>query len=755
MGWRAGIKRVVRRVLPGERTERSGAVAASAEESGRQGAVNYRRVEWGTSLAVAALIFAFAAALAAAYERWQANRWGLLVHWNLQNWIVDHLFLGVSAVVALVCVVVLAGAGSGRRRGISWSGWLMVVVASVPLARLVATGAILEWHYAGRGGREPTALLDTIFITSLLARCVLVVAGVLYAAGLGRLWRWRLAAAVAGFPLAFDYLAEAAAESATLWRDGMPALKGIALGLKAIRDLWGGNLVLIYMLPLIFCAAAASAARRRHRGETGGFWPWKKRTWAALALVVFVVAGDQVWVRVNRRIPLGWETTRITAPLTADGYPDYLAAINALESKGVTRENNAAIVLSEIVEFPYQAQVKRKAAFAIWGAPEPGKPLFEDYDSWLAREGPARDRNSTYDEIRSAMTGPWTAAEHPALTRWLAAMEPAFTRMEAASERSVIYVPELTSDGRASGVHAEGGNESIPTVGLNDLVRACIVRAQWRLAEGDGGGFAHDLGMVLRLGRVFAHSGDGRFYMEGAYLHRKALASLQAGAASGRLGVVEAERLGDELGRLGPLPSPAGIANGRGRFYALYEICATNRRCTSGRGGDFESQYLLSWLPLNYERALREENELMDRAVAAFDMASYKRRKEAFAEMEQAFRLRAEGYLFPDLHPELLWQSGLSWGGENDNYTRSLVEMDLARLALALCVAHAREGKYPERLEDLGGAEVVDRFTERPLEYRRKGEGYVLYSLGVNLKDDGGVREGRSSADDLSVEAVR
>jgi hypothetical protein len=409
----------------------------------------------------------------------------------------------------------------------------------------------------------------------------------------------------------------------------------------------------------------------------------------------------------------------------------------------VTPENNVAIVLSEIVEFPYRDKVKRKAAFAIWGVPEPGSPLFEDYDSWAQRERNMGVIGSTYEELRSAMTGSWSADEHPALARWVAAMESALTRLEVACGRSEVYVPELTSDGRASGVHTAGGNDPVPMFDLDELVRACIARAQLRLEEGDEGGFAHDLDMALRLGRVFAHSSDGHCYMVGAYMYRMALASVQAGAASGRLGAVEAERLGDELARLGPLPSPAGHTNVRGRFYALYEICDTHRRSVSGRGGDFESQYLLSWMPLNYERELREENALIDRAATSFDMASYSQRRAAFAEMEKAYRMQVEKCWFPDLHPELMWQDCLGWGRENDRYTNTLVETDLARVALALCVAHAKEGRYPERLEDLGGVEVVNRFTEKSLVYRRKGEGYVLYS------------EGGASAGLLRVEAVR
>ena len=45
-------------------------------------------------------------------------------------------------------------------------------------------------------------------------------------------------------------------------------------------------------------------------------------------------------------------------------------------------------------------------------------------------------------------------------------------------------------------------------------------------------------------------------------------------------------------------------------------------------------------------------------------------------------------------------------------------------------------------------------FTEKPLVYKRRGGGYVLYSVGANMKDDGGVEESEKGADDIVVRTV-
>jgi hypothetical protein len=65
-----------------------------------------------------------------------------------------------------------------------------------------------------------------------------------------------------------------------------------------------------------------------------------------------------------------------------------------------------------------------------------------------------------------------------------------------------------------------------------------------------------------------------------------------------------------------------------------------------------------------------------------------------------------------------------------------------ARTGLACKLFKSRTGAYPESLEALVPGilkEVpVDPFTGKPFVYRREGEGFIVYSLGSNEKDDGG-----------------
>jgi hypothetical protein len=66
----------------------------------------------------------------------------------------------------------------------------------------------------------------------------------------------------------------------------------------------------------------------------------------------------------------------------------------------------------------------------------------------------------------------------------------------------------------------------------------------------------------------------------------------------------------------------------------------------------------------------------------------------------------------------------------------------LVRLELALQKSRAALGHYPARLDELRNGSLktipLDPFTEKPFVYRRTPSGYLLYSLGRNLRDDGG-----------------
>ena len=71
-----------------------------------------------------------------------------------------------------------------------------------------------------------------------------------------------------------------------------------------------------------------------------------------------------------------------------------------------------------------------------------------------------------------------------------------------------------------------------------------------------------------------------------------------------------------------------------------------------------------------------------------------------------------------------------------------MAELALVQWGLALDVCRQRTGHYPASLEEarklVGGELPSDPFTGGELIYRRRDNGYLLYSVGENRRDDGG-----------------
>ena len=64
-------------------------------------------------------------------------------------------------------------------------------------------------------------------------------------------------------------------------------------------------------------------------------------------------------------------------------------------------------------------------------------------------------------------------------------------------------------------------------------------------------------------------------------------------------------------------------------------------------------------------------------------------------------------------------------------------------IALSLAGYHADHSAYPVELQALVPKYLdkvpLDPFTQKPLVYKRQGEGYILYSVSANMHDDDGI----------------
>jgi len=102
----------------------------------------------------------------------------------------------------------------------------------------------------------------------------------------------------------------------------------------------------------------------------------------------------------------------------------------------------------------------------------------------------------------------------------------------------------------------------------------------------------------------------------------------------------------------------------------------------------------------------------------------------------------------PDRRYPFPWHR-ISWAGIGEGQlstaAEALAEAQLVRVALLLELYGQEHGEYPEKREGLritaGGSVPLDPYDGQPMRYRREGDGYRIWSVGKNLKDDGGVSQ--------------
>src|SRR5437879_2771338 len=70
-----------------------------------------------------------------------------------------------------------------------------------------------------------------------------------------------------------------------------------------------------------------------------------------LALLLVAVLAPNLAAQEKRKpkISISRDTTYITGPIDADGYPDYITALNERLSAGVTADNNANVLLFKAI----------------------------------------------------------------------------------------------------------------------------------------------------------------------------------------------------------------------------------------------------------------------------------------------------------------------------------------------------------------------------------------------------------------------
>ncbi len=479
-------------------------------------------------------------------------------------------------------------------------------------------------------------------------------------------------------------------------------------------------------------------------------------------------------------VTISKETTRITSPLRKDGYVDYVAALSAICSEGVTPQNNAVVALWRAMGPGEIDEGIRRRYFRMLGIRP--LPLQGDYivsfEDYLADRGVEED-DETYRQFHRSIERTWTGKECPLVADWLKANEKPLAHIVAASRCPRYYSPLISDDDTAPLATAQ------PTAiwQMHSVARMLTARAMFCVGQGKLDEARHDLLACHRLGRLCGQGPTLTDALVGIAVDGMACRGDTALVQSGRLTAEQALKYRAELRKLAPLPRTVDKIDTAERFMFLDSVSGIARNIPQairqrylGKGNALPktTDQLLDWytrVAIDWDQILRMGNWYYDRAVEAARKPTRAGRLAASDEIDKEI-----GLLFSpgrdlasiaktvltgrtprqmathQIGGRIVWLMKLASSAIVDAEHRGTMRMEVTQLAFVLAAYHGNHGSYPAKLEELApkyiDAVPTDVFSDGPLRYRCLGNGCLVYSVGRNGEDDGG----RNRNDDPQAE---
>jgi hypothetical protein len=470
-------------------------------------------------------------------------------------------------------------------------------------------------------------------------------------------------------------------------------------------------------------------------------------------------------------------TTRVTGPLDADGYVDFVAAMNAHRSKGVTHDNNAYVLLLQALG---PAENRLDVMHAI--CDELGVPRIAAQGNYIVGYealGPSdadangMHQNPLWKQFDQSQNRPWTADEFPMIAELIGRNEKPLSFVEQAVERPKYYRPLVRM--KPNELIFESLLPDIQQ--MRSIARVLRSRAMGHLGEGRLDDAERDL---LALHKLASHIGTGQFLIERLVgvaceaivcagdqqliVHPQFTAERAKSYRERLLALPVTPQMLDaiDLGeRYGALDIVQGLARGR-------SINAVTQMLIDDGSGKSQNVPTIDWsrvaqaallLSVDWNVALTEMNRTYDDFIATGSQGSHAERMARLKEFEQQMVQRKGAATSTAGVLTAVFGSNKQRGKSMSTILGALVIpalgscltaqengatwRELVVVGTALREYRERNGRYPESLDqltpDLLPEPVLDRFTLQPLQYRATETTFLLYSVGVNGKDDGGV----------------
>jgi RNA polymerase sigma factor (sigma-70 family) len=557
----------------------------------------------------------------------------------------------------------------------------------------------------------------------------------------------------------------------------------VALADGVVRTMLVTKLKIVTAVVLVLSAAGLGATGLLYRAHPGE--PMDQPVVPIVGLTGAKPKPTPVAARLTTaksKFTLDKETTYITEPLDKDGYVDYETALNERLSKDIVPERNANVLLLKALG-PHPLGATMPADFFQWlkiPAPPEGGEYWINLGRYAKEDlqlETSEQTNELHDQQLRTAQRPWVERDYPQIAAWLKANEKPLAVVLEASKRTDYYNPLVSRKSGEEGWYGLLGVVQPHVQTYRELAIALCARAMLHAGEGKFEEAWQELLACHRLGRLTARGATLLEFLVGFAINLRANDAELALLDRARPRALQARAWLRDLQRLPPSPSIADQVDRAERFMFLNTVLLVRRsgiktlrliarieelepRQPGPKEPDPETPHAIIDA-LDWDTLLRTGNRWFDRTVAALriqDRPARERELQRIEEELQALKKDAgslgevieviRGGKAPVKEVSQRLGDTLTCSfllgnrrihGAADRFEQ--VQRNL-HVAFALAAYHAEQGRYPEKLDALAPAYLEeipnDLFSGKALIYQPSAQGYLLYSVGVNGRDEQG-----------------
>jgi RNA polymerase sigma factor (sigma-70 family) len=474
------------------------------------------------------------------------------------------------------------------------------------------------------------------------------------------------------------------------------------------------------------------------------------------------------------------ETTYITGPLDKNGNVDYETALNERLGKDITPEKNANALLWQALGPKLDGRPVLPEFFRLLKVPAPSERgeyfvAISQFATGELKLKPGEQTRELCTQQSWAAKRPWVERDYPQIAAWLKANETPLAVVIEATKRPEYYHPLVSRKSGDEGWYGLIGALVPGGRKYPELASALAARAMLHAGAGRFDEAWQDLLACHRFGRLLMRGADQGEFMLGAGIDQVASGAELALLDRAKPTAKQAQAWLRDLQHLPPIPPSADKLDPGLRFTFLNTTMLvrrdpiktlnllailTGRPRPLPRGENPEAQPVLVD-SVDWDSLLRAGNVWYDRLVAAHRMKDRAAREKAIDRIEAEVKALEKDTGAPAAVIQVL-RGGNASGKEVSKklefflrdfflilirqLRRSADRSEQAQrnlhLAFALAAYRGERGGYPEMLHALSPKYLeevpTDLYSGKALIYRPSENGFLLYSVGVNGRDEGG-----------------